>query len=58
MPTVELIRKTFNSALLNASESESFRISFEDNLHRDVFALTLRTFCGRKYVAVGETPAS
>lgn len=56
-PTVEIIRKTLSSFLLNVSNEESFRVSVEDNIHRDVAALVVRSFCSRKFVKE-EKPAS
>jgi hypothetical protein len=42
-PNIEFIRKSFSSILFNFNDCESFKISFNNNQSRDLFALITRT---------------
>ena len=57
-PTVDIIRKTLKSFMLTVSDQESFRVSVQDNLNRDVAALVIRSFCSRKLVKEEKSAAT
>lgn len=55
-PNIEFIRKSFSSVLFNFNDCESFKISFNNNHSRDLFALITRTCAAHTPPTVKATP--